>query len=224
MNRIVVFLVAGIFFSIAAAAQEQLPDFSVYKVGEGRSRTVISWTQNYPLIKQIYIQRSTDSVNFFKTIVSMPDPNMKQNGFADNTAPSDNMFYRIFVLMDQGKFVFTKSKRPSIDSLGLADAYSVEEKATNQPTNFLPAGFVPSKYVFTSADRYVRVELPADNKQYTIKFFSDNMQPLFELNKFKERRFKLDRSYFLSAGYINFELYANNTLVEKNKLYLPREF
>ena len=77
----------------------------------------------------------------------MPDPSLKQNGFADNTAPSDNMFYRIFIMFEGGNYTSTKSKRPTVDSLGLADAYNTGNKKnveTNLPPNFTPSGFIPS--------------------------------------------------------------------------------
>lgn len=222
MKYIIVFL-TGIVFSLGLSAQEQLPDFSVYKVGGGR--VVISWTHNYKDIKQISIQRSHDKNNYFKTIATMPDPTIMQNGLSDTKAPNDSMFYRIFVMTEGGRFFTTKVKQAAVDTLGLAGAYaSTDNSQINLNTNFLPSGFVQSKYIFTSPDRYVRVELPFDARTYDIKFFTEFNQPLFELMNIKERRFKLDRSYFISAGYINFELYADGKLLEKYKLFLPKEF
>ncbi|GAB3019959.1 hypothetical protein GCM10027051_26370 [Niabella terrae] len=206
------------------SAQEMLPDFSVYKIGGGR--VVVAWTHNYPSIKQVSIQRSTDSLNYFKTIGNMPDPSLQQNGFADANPPSPNMFYRIFIMFDGGQYLATKSKRPAVDTLGLADAYSSgsSDVQATLNSNFLPAGFNQSTYVFTTPDRYVKVELPFDKRKYDLKFFRENGQPLFELNDIKERHFKLDRAYFYSAGFVNFELYADGKLLEKYRVYVPKEF
>lgn len=225
MKKVLLFLLAGFVFSSTIYAQEMLPEFSAYKVGGGR--VVIAWEHNYPAVKQINIQRSADSLNFFKTIATMPDPSLKQNGFADANAPNDSMFYRIFVMFDGGQYVSTRSKRPAVDSAGLADAYNSGNKSNtevNLNPNFLPAGFAQSPYIFTSPDRYVRVELPFDKRKYTIKFYSETGQPIFELDDVKEKKFKLDRSYFSTAGYINFELYADGKLLEKNKVFLPKDF
>jgi len=225
MKKILFFLLVGSILSFQSEAQEMLPHFSAYKVVGGR--VVLAWEHNYPSIKQISIQRSTDSLNFFKTIATMPDPSLKQNGFADNTAPSDNMFYRIFIMFEGGNYTSTKSKRPTVDSLGLADAYNTGNKKnveTNLPPNFTPSDFIPSIYVFTSPDRYVRVQLPMDKRKYDLKFFKESGQPLLELKDIKEKKFKLDRSYFYSSGYINFELYADGKLLERHKLFLPKEF
>ncbi|MCH5718431.1 hypothetical protein [Niabella hibiscisoli] len=224
MKKILLFLLSGFIIS-GIYAQEQLPDFSVYKVGT--NRVVVAWTHNYQGVKQISIQRSTDTLNYFKTIGTLPDPSLQQNGFSDATAPNDNMFYRIFVMFEGGKYISTKSKRPTVDTSGLADAYNSGNKSNtevNLNPNFIPSGFVQSTYIFTSPDRYVRVELPLDKRKYDLKFFGEAGQPLFELNNIKEKRFKLDRSYFTSAGYINFELYADDKLLEKNKVFLPKDF
>ncbi len=218
-------MLTGIIIAKNLKAQTLLPDFSVYKVGEGR--VVVAWEHNYPVIKQINIQRSTDSLNFFKTITTMPDPNLKQNGFSDANAQNGNFFYRIFIMFEGGQYMSTKSKKPVIDTIGLADAYNGGNKSNveiNGNLNFLPAGFVQSAYVFTSPDRYVRVELPYDKRKYDLKFFNEAGQFLLELDNIKEKRFKLDRSYFSTAGYVNFELYADGKLIEKHKVFLPKDF
>ncbi len=224
MKQILLFLLSG-FIIAGISAQEQLPDFSVYKVGN--NRVVVAWTHNYQGIKQISIQRSADTLNYFKTIGTLPDPGLQQNGFADVTAPSDSMFYRIFVMFEGGKYISTRSKRPTIDSSGMADAYNSGNKSNtevNLNPNFIPPGFVQSTYIFTSPDRYVRIELPLDKRKYDVKFYAENGQPLLELNDIKEKRFKLDRSYFSTAGYILFELYADGRLMEKHKVFLPKDF
>ena len=62
-------------------AQDTLPKFSVKNAGGGR--IIISWLNTYQLVKQINIQRSFDSVKNYKTILSVPDPMNKENGYAD---------------------------------------------------------------------------------------------------------------------------------------------
>jgi len=95
-------------------AQEVLPDFTV--VTKGNKKVIISWTNNYPVTTQISIQRSKDSTKGFATILSVADPTAQQNGIVDGKAPDANMFYRLFIVQDNGKFVFTKSKRPFWDT------------------------------------------------------------------------------------------------------------
>src|SRR6266496_4483205 len=89
-------------------AQQVLPDFSV--VTKGNKKVIISWTNQYPVVTQVSIQRSKDSTKGFATILTVPDPTATQNGFVDGKAPDANQFYRLFIVQGAGKFVFTKSK------------------------------------------------------------------------------------------------------------------
>ncbi len=102
--------------SLQLKAQDTLPRFTL--IAKPNNRNVISWTNPYRSISQIGIQRSFDSLRNFKTILTVPDPSVKQNGFADTKAPSSNIFYRIFIVLDSGKYFFTNAKRPVFDSTG----------------------------------------------------------------------------------------------------------
>src|SRR5207244_10334705 len=83
----------------------------------GNNRIIISWVNNYQLVKQISIQRSLDSLSGYKTILSVADPMTKQNGYVDVKAANDHMFYRLFIMMDGAMYQFSKSKRPFWDSI-----------------------------------------------------------------------------------------------------------
>jgi hypothetical protein len=104
-------------------AQDPLPDFSVKDIG--KNRYVISWINNYPLSTQITIQRSFDSVRGFKSILTVPDPTTKQNGYVDNKAMNDHMYYRLYILLDNGHYLFSASKKPVKD---LATEELIEKK------------------------------------------------------------------------------------------------
>ncbi|MEO5682108.1 MAG: hypothetical protein ABIQ88_05670 [Chitinophagaceae bacterium] len=98
----------------AAAAQDTLPSFTL--VNKGSNRIIISWTNPYTDIRQLTIQRSFDSTKNFKSILTLPDPNVPQNGYADTKATNEHMFYRVYILLDSGKYVFSKSKKPVLDT------------------------------------------------------------------------------------------------------------
>ncbi len=108
-------LILFIFFTQLSNAQDSLPAFSV--INKGNNRIVISWNNNYKQTRQISIQRSPDSLNNFKSIVTVPDPMNRQNGYMDTRAPNDKMFYRLYILVDGSNFVFTKSKRPVYENM-----------------------------------------------------------------------------------------------------------
>ena len=97
-----------------ASGQDTLPKFSVST--RGNNKIIIGWFNEYPKVSQISIQRSLDSTRNFKTILTVPDPSIPQNGFVDTKAPSNFMFYRLFIVLDSGKYLFTKSTRPKWDT------------------------------------------------------------------------------------------------------------
>ncbi len=225
MNRFYKLTSFLLFISVnySALAQEVLPKFSV--TNAGKNRIIIGWVNNYPVTKQISIQRSHDSLKNYKTILSVTDPTAIQNGFADTKAPNDHMYYRLFINLDKGQFFFTEVKKP--DTSKLAENTIVKEIKNNdvkQPP-IKKADFVPSFYVYTNKDGYVFVNLPdADRKKYHIKFFEENDNLLFELKNIKEPALTLDKANFIHSGWFTFELYNDEKLVEKNKFYLSKEF
>jgi hypothetical protein len=100
----------------SAAAQDTLPRFTI--INRGNERIVISWTNPYgERIKQLSIQRSFDSLKNFRTILTVPDATVPQNGYVDTKATNDHMFYRLYILLDSGRYSFSRSKRPVAGNL-----------------------------------------------------------------------------------------------------------
>lgn len=110
---------------VQGLAQDTLPAFSA--LTRGNNKVIISWTNNYPVTTQISIQRSKDSTKNFKTILTVPDPKVLQNGFVDTKADTAFMFYRLFIVQDSGKYLFTKSKRPVLDTAPQASGEPLTE-------------------------------------------------------------------------------------------------
>jgi hypothetical protein len=242
-----IFLYFAMFLS-PLLAQDTLPKFSL--VNAGNNRVIIGWVNKFDNVKQISIQRSHDSLNGYKSILTVADPNSPQNGFMDAKAPNDHMYYRIYVMLNGGMFLFSEAKRPVIDSqylsknLGKQNPNDPFEKA--KPVviqlNGFPGtdsvgvpnpvtlknktnAFVPSLYVYTCRDGYVCIRLPDEEKtkKYSIKFF-ENETPLFELKEIKERQFRIDKANFYHAGWFHFELYEDEKLLERHKFYLEKDF
>ncbi len=115
MNKVYFFsLVFFSFLHNATSAQDTLPSFSLIKAG--KNRVIIGWTNPYPNVRQISIQRSFDSLIGYKSILTVADPASVQNGYMDTRAPHDSMFYRIYIMLDKGMYHFTKPKRPVPDT------------------------------------------------------------------------------------------------------------
>lgn len=231
-----------LLFSVFLFGQDTLPKVTVRNMGvdaEGNGRVVIGWVNTYDSLKQISVQRSHDSLKNYTTLVTLADPNAKFNGFADNKAPNDHMFYRLFVVKKDGGYFFTAPKKPSIDTsktvlpIGtkanlnnpIASSPRESPEVKNPEVIIKKPQFVPSFYVYTNKDGYVYINLPdADRQKYHIKFFEEDGTPLFEIKTINRTGLTLDKTDFMHAGWFLFELYNDEKLVEKSKFYLAKEF
>ncbi len=109
------FLLLGTLSADTILAQDTLPYFTVKNFGQ--KRIVVSWKNNFPIVKQIGIQRSYDSLRFYKTILTVADPMLPENGYFDTKALTDSMFYRLFIVLDKGEFIFTEPLKPVLDTI-----------------------------------------------------------------------------------------------------------
>jgi hypothetical protein len=221
-------LLSVIFSSVLAYSQDTLPKFNVNNLGndaQGNARIVVGWVNNYDSLKQISIQTSHDSLKNYRTLISLTDPNAKLNGFADNNALNDHMFYRLFIVKSSGEYFFTPPKKPSIQTSNGVPITVTKNNYNISNGNGNRAGFVPSFYVYTNKDGYVFVNLPGAEKQkYHIKFYEEDQSFLFEIKNIKQTGLTLDKANFLHAGWFYFELYNDDKLLEKHKFYLEKDF
>lgn len=109
MLRTLVFALIFLFSSIVRA-QDTLPRFSVTARGPGK--ILISWHNRFTTVSQISIQRSTDSLKYFTTLLTVPDPHLPENGAMDIKATHPNYYYRLFIVLEEGKYLFTSSRKP----------------------------------------------------------------------------------------------------------------
>jgi hypothetical protein len=96
-----------------ALSQDSLPRLSVKNKS---GKVILSWTNPYKDVVQINIQRSTDSLKGFKTILTVADPSAVTNGFLDSKTPNTEQYYRLYVQQEGGKYFFTGSFRPVLDT------------------------------------------------------------------------------------------------------------
>ena len=119
--------------SFSSFAQDTLPRFTV--TTRGYNKAIISWTNNYTSVTQINIQRSFDSTKGFRTILNVPDPSVPQNGFVDTKAPAQSMFYRLFIVLEDGNYIFSTAQRPFWDTPGAIRPDSKEFWRTGENNN-----------------------------------------------------------------------------------------
>ncbi|MDQ2719165.1 MAG: hypothetical protein M3Z26_05325 [Bacteroidota bacterium] len=211
------FFTTFLFFSLQniSFAQDTLPKITVSQLGK---KVLISWLNTYTYITTINIQRSGDSLKNFVTIGTVLNVKAVSNGFLDQKEfiPS-TQYYRLFISFEGGNYIFTESHRPAKDTNNITpDIINY-----SQPVK---TWFVPSKHVYTGRDNNVIISLPdASRKKYSIKFYEDNGTLLFELKKIPENYLTLDKANFIHAGLFNFELYENSIIIERHKVYIPKE-
>lgn len=232
MKRLILLILLSGSLATITMAQDTLPNFTLKNAGN--NRIIIGWSHTYTNIKQISIQRSFDSLTAYKTILTVADPSSPQNGFVDAKATNDHMFYRLYLMFNGGVFLFTTPKKPVLDGTAYTGFPAIDKLATNDSTkipvvtnntNRIP-GFIPSLYVYTHRDGYVKISLPENekSKKYVLKFFDDADNLLFELKEVKERNFKIDKANFYHAGWFRFELYEDEKLFERHKFYLDKDY
>jgi hypothetical protein len=92
------------------------------------------------------------------------------------------------------------------------------------PVPATPVYTYPSKSIYTSKDNNVVLHLPqASLKKYKIVFYNELEQPLFELSNIKEEYLIIEKVNFVRAGWILFDLFENDKLIEKNKFFIPKD-
>ena len=101
--------------SFLGIAQDTLPNFTVLKKIDGIA--LIKWANDYGVVKQITIQRSTDSLKRFATIFTSPNALAKNGEFLDSKSKNVNFYYRIFIQLPEGVYFYTKSKRAQLGAI-----------------------------------------------------------------------------------------------------------
>lgn len=236
---------AAILFVNAVSAQEILPNITVKNIS---GKIIVSWQNLYNQpTATINIQRSYDSLKNFTTIGSVLNPLNKENGYADENPPYNKMYYRLFIAFEGGSYIITKPVRPTKEAITGPDTdsthltrypWQVNPLADSSinippianpgnikvPANIKPVITYPSKLVYTSRENSIVLHLPgAPFKKYSIKFFDEDNKMIFELNKLKEEYLILEKVNFIRSGWYHFELYDGNELVEKNRLFVPKD-
>ncbi|MEP6712130.1 MAG: hypothetical protein ABJA37_06940 [Ferruginibacter sp.] len=236
MNKYLLFLIIALTATTTLQAQQILPDISVKNIS---GKIIVSWRNEYNLpVATISIQRSYDSLKNYTTIGSVLNPLNKENGYADANPPYNKMYYRVFIAFEGGSYIISKTVRPVKETSATTDSTKIQRypwqvnpladsSLQSPPINVgitKPLITYPSKRIFTSRDNSVVIHLPeAATKKYTIKFFDELDNLVFELTKLNEEYLIIEKVNFGHSGWYHFELYEAGTLVEKNKFFVPKD-
>lgn len=234
------------------------------------TKVKIEWQNPYgDSVVQLNVQRSWDSVRNFRTIFAPLSPELPQNGFIDETGGYNTQYYRIFYVLENGSYFFTKAKRATTGSdftneISQEQASNKDFQVTIHDDDSVIAvlnydGFkkfrdsilsytrdtlfsltdadvliryynnggtwMPSTHVYTNDDGYVQVFLAdALQKNYRLRFFDENHKPVFNIQHVTQPQLLLDKTDFMHSGWFYFELFENNKLKERNRIYIPKDF
>ncbi len=82
----------------------------------------------------------------------------------------------------------------------------------------------PSSVVFTNKQNSITIHLPdPKNKKYHLKFFDEENNFLFQLNKLTEEYLIIEKVNFVHSGWFNFELFEDGISIEKNKFFIAKD-
>jgi len=232
---IFILLVSCVAFAGKIYAQDTLPKISVTN---RYGKIIVSWKNTYgATISNINIQRSFDTIKRFTTIGTVLNPMNIENGYVDPKPTGGKNFYRLFIAFEGGEYIFTKSYRPVLDTLNEIPGFAIsdfwietaEEKKKLEKKDGISRplktpGFVPSKFVFTGKDNNVIINLPdAEFQKFSVHFFDEFDNPVFELKAIKESYLILEKVNFLHSGWFKYDLFNNGILQEKFKFYIPKD-
>lgn len=182
------------------------------------SKVLISWKNPFTNVTNIVVQRSADSAKGFKTIGSVINITATSNGFVDQQPFTfEKGYYRLFVTLSGGSYIFTEALQPVKDT-------TVTETTNVEAPTPVQTWFVPSLYIFTDKKNQVVLKLPdAEKKKYTVKFYDASNEMVFELKKVPLDYLIIEKSNFVHSGLFHFEIYENRILINRDKLYIPKD-
>ena len=197
--------------SILANGQEQdlFDSFTVLNKG---GQNYVSWefkNEKGQNVKRIGIQRSKDSI-VFSTIGHADNPSFNRNEFVDKKPPPGANYYRLFIFFKDGSYAFSGARKIIL----------IPSTLSNSRVN-IPVSFQPSIFVYTNPEGNVNISIAdAKKNDYTIRFYDDAGQFLFEINEIKKSLLIIDKVNFLHSGWFHFKLYRNGEIFEEWKFHI----
>ena len=114
MKKIFLLLILALVLKTTSHAQGNLA-MAISKVAD--TKVKIEWRNPYgDSVVQLNVQRSWDSVRNFLTVFVPLSPELPQNGYIDETDGYNARYYRIFYVLADGRFFFTRSKKNATGS------------------------------------------------------------------------------------------------------------
>jgi hypothetical protein len=212
-------------------AQSYLPQFSVIKLSNRNNK--ISWNNPHKNCIQLAVQRSTDSVNNFRTILSAQSPELAENGFIDKTAPEQgSVYYRIFYTLKGGAYYFSKTIAPSKENNTIESKKTLSKKsskkkkgAKNKKTKneSTDKRTINSKYVRITDKGDLQINIPkALEIKYDIFIYNEDKKTMFSIDAIHETSLTIEKVNFIKAGWFEYELIEAGKVIERKRFYIQK--
>ncbi len=219
LTPIILFLIANSLFQKKVEAQKYLPDFSVEEITKGNNK--VSWKNPFKTCTQLAVQRSTDSINNFRTILSAQSPELTENGFIDKKAPiNSKVYYRIFYTLKEGDYYF--SKVMSVSEFSKQAMQTSKNKKNRLPKKSTKED-KSSKYLSIGDNGNIYINLPkAKQLKYKLIIYDTDKSTLFTIEKITEVEIIIEKNNFLHTGWFKFELFEEGKIIEMNRFQIEK--
>lgn len=225
MNKLFITIFFTLLYLNIFAQQKALPEF--YVTQGPRNSNLISWLNNFgDDCIQLNVQRSTDSLNGFRTIFSTPAPELPSNGFTDKNVPAGRVFYRIFYMLNGGSYYFTVSKQPTLSPKTEIKTIDTSKGFTTPPAVKENKNNTYVKPLSVSINNFgnILITLPSpETYRYSMQIWnSEDAAPIFNIRHFTEKVIVLDKSSFLKFGRYRYKIYDGEKVIEENSFNLSK--
>jgi hypothetical protein len=208
-HRIVIFLLfTNLVLGKTIHAQDVLPEFKLKQISP--DKVLISWHNTHQNCVKLNVQRSTDNKKF-KTIVSAKKPSLYENSYTDTKSEKNkNNYYRIQYILKNGYTYFSNTHS------------TLEKELAKITVSSKPnSNWKASPFVFTNINGYIQIFVNNPSEYvYKLKFQDEKGNDLFQIKKIESDNLILDKTNFMHGGWFQFELYKDDVLLEKNKVFL----
>ncbi|MEI6265106.1 MAG: hypothetical protein WCP74_08365 [Sphingobacteriia bacterium] len=205
-------------------AQQYLPYFSVIHLSKSQNK--ISWNNPNKNCIQLSVQRSTDSLNNFRTILSAQSPQLAENGFIDKKALEGvQLYYRIFYTLKGGAYFFSKTVSPVEVKDNIAEKKTPSKSSNknnkankkSEETNKL----LKSSFLKMDKKGNLILHIPKTEQfNYSITFYSAEKNKFLSIDPIPETDLLIEKGNFLKEGWFEYELKEAGKIIERKRFYI----
>lgn len=206
--------------SISAWSQPSLPEVGALSQN---GINILSWTNPYADgVKEVFVQRSRDSVMSFSTVGSVSDISKPMQSFVDAHPLPGNNFYKVKIVFASGGDWQSNTVMLYVDSSSIASQKVLPPNdslqkliakmgSTPSVDKINALSYTRSRYVYTNPfNGNINIELPSPFKNaYKIIFYNQSDKEVLTIPRVNDENIILDKRNFSSSGVYKFKVLKN---------------